>query len=205
MVEKSEIPDYDEFKQKAIYRSEIAEDYVAFQKEIEDPENNPFPTPSGKIEIYSQRVADMNDPEVPPIPKYIETWESRNDPLAKKYPLQLFTTHAKRRAHTQFETIPWLRELQPQALEINPIDAEARGIRDGDEVRVFNDRGETITRAEVTPRIMPGVVNLPEGAWYDPDEKGIDRAGSANVLTNDRLSGPASVPYNTNLVQVKKV
>ena len=205
MVEKSEIPDYDEFKQKAIYRSEIAEDYVAFQKEIEDPENNPFPTPSGKIEIYSQRLADMNDPEVPPIPKYIETWESRNDSLAKKYPLQLFTTHAKRRAHTQFETIPWLRELQPQALEINPIDAEARGIHDGDEVRVFNDRGETITRAEVTPRIMPGVVNLPEGAWYDPDEKGIDRAGSANVLTNDRLSGPSSVPYNTNLVQVKKV
>jgi len=205
MVEKSEIPDFDKFRRKGIYRPEIAENYIAFQKQIEDPANNPFPTPSGKIEIYSQRLADMNDPEVPPVPKYIETWESRNDPLAKKYPLQLITTHFKRRAHTQFETLPWLRELQTQAVQINPVDAETRGIRDGDEVRVFNDRGEMIIRAKVTERIMPGVVDIWQGAWYDPDERGVDRGGCTNVLSSDRISGGGSVPYNTGLVQVQKL
>jgi anaerobic dimethyl sulfoxide reductase subunit A len=72
-------------------------------------------------------------------------------------------------------------------------------------VRVFNDRGETITPAQVTKRIMPSVALLPEGAWYDPDEKGIDRAGSANVLTRDEPSPGGSFAYNTVLVQIEKV
>ncbi len=71
-VENSEIPDYDEFKQTGIYRINLSEPYVAFKKQIEDPENNAFPTPSGKIEIYSQQWAELNRPEIPPIPKYLE-------------------------------------------------------------------------------------------------------------------------------------
>ena len=196
--------DYETLKKKALYRFPTDEPYVAFKEQIEDLENHPFPTPSGKIEIYSQELADWDNPQLPPIPKYIEVWEGRNDPLAKKYPLQLVTTHARRRAHSQFDNIPWLRELIPQSVQINTADAQARGISNGDLVRVYNDRGQTVLPAEVTQRIMPGVVNIPQGAWYDPDEKGIDHGGCANVLTKDAKSPGGAFCTNTTLLQVEK-
>lgn len=168
------------------------------------PEQKSFPTPSGGIEIYSQTIAQMNHPLIPPIPKYIETWESANDPLARKYPLQLVTPHFRRRAHSQFDNLPWLRELQPQAVTINTFDAEQRGIREADMVRVFNDRGEVLIPALVTERIMPGVVSLPEGAWYSPDEKGIDHGGCPNVLTRNVTSPAGAFPSHTALVQIEK-
>ena len=201
----SAIPDYKEFKEKGVYRIPLSEPYVAFQEQIADPEHHPFPTPSGKIEIYSEELGAMNDPLLPAIPKYIDPWEGPRDPLFKKYPLQLLTTHLKRRAHSQFETVPWLKELQPQALMISTRDAAARGVSDGDRVKVFNDRGEVIIPAKVTERIMPGVVDLPQGAWFTPDEKGVDRGGCANVLTNDRSSPCGALVTNTSLVQVEKV
>jgi len=205
IVEECEgIPGYETFKKNGIHKVKLAQPYVGFQEQINDPVNNPFPTPSGKIEIYSQQLADMNDPMVPSIPKYIEAWESRSDSLAKKYPLQLVTTHTKRRAHTQFDNVPWLRELYPQAISINTADAQKKGIKDGDMVRVFNDRGEMIISANVTGRIMPGVVNIPQGAWYDPDENGVDRGGCANILTKDVISPGGAFCSNTALVQVEK-
>jgi len=204
-VKGSEILDYDEFQKKGIYRIKLEKPYVAFKKEIEDPTTHPFSTPSGKIEIYSQQWAELSDEKLPPIPKYIETWESRNDPLAKKYPLQLLSFHLNRRTHTQFDNIPWLRELEPQAIMINSVDAEVRGINDGEMVKVFNDRGVVIIPAKVTERIMPGVVSIPQGAWYNPDENGVDRGGCANVLTKDQKSPGGAFPYNTCLVQVIKI
>jgi anaerobic dimethyl sulfoxide reductase subunit A len=199
------IPDYNDFKEKAVHWISRSEPYVAFREQIEDPKNHPFPTPSGKIEIYSQRMAELGDPLLPPIAKYIETWESVNDPLVKQYPLQLLTNHSKRRANAQFETLPWLKEQIPHGVTLSAADAQKRGINDGDEVRVFNDRGETIIPAKVTQRLMPGIAILPEGAWYDPDEKGIDRGGCANVLTNDEISPGGAFAYNTALVQIEKV
>jgi len=204
IVQDSDVPDYDTFKAQGIFRVHLPAPHIALSKEINDPANNPFPTPSGKIEIYSQQLVDMENPRLPPIPKYIETWESVNDPLASKYPLQLITTHCKRRAHTQFDNIPWLRELEPHAIKINTIDAQARGIQDGDLVRVFNDRGGMIIPAKVTERIMPGVVDLPQGAWYSPDRNGVDRGGCANTLTRDEPSPGGALPSNTALVQVRK-
>ena len=204
IVSGSEIPDYEDFKRKGMYRIKLSEPYVAFQKNIQDPESHPFPTASGKIEIYSKELEDMGHPLLPPIPKYLDPWEGPRDSLNKKYPLQLITTHFKRRAHSQFETLPWLRELQPQALLISTADARARNISDGNLVRVFNDRGEVIIRSQVTERIMPGVVDLPEGAWFFPDEKGVDRGGCANVLTNDRHSPCGAQATNTALVEVEK-
>lgn len=205
IVEGSDIPDYETFRKEGIYKIPLGGPYLPFKAQIEDPDNNPFSTPSGKIEIYSQLLADMKSPEVPPVPKYIEPWEGPADPLRKKYPLQLITTHIKRRIHSVYEKVPWLRELDdPQALTIHSIDAEARGIRDGDLVRVFNDRGETILPAKVTERIMPGVVDIPEGAWYDPDKNGVDKGGNPNVLTKDTISPGGSFPSNTSLVDVVK-
>ncbi len=199
------IPDYEAFREKGVHWLERGAPYVAFQKQVEDPANHPFPTPSGKIEIYSQQLADMKNPLLPPIPKYLETWESTNDPLAAKYPLQLVTKHAKRRANAQFDTIPWLKELIPQRVLISSRDARERDIRDGDPVRVYNERGEMILPAEVTERLMPGVAILPAGAWYAPDEQGIDRGGCANVLTRDEPSPGGAFPYNTVLIQIEKV
>ena len=87
---------------------------------------------------------------------------------------------------------------------INPVDAETRGIKDGDRVKVFNDRGATMLPADVTERIMPGVVSIPQGAWYNPDENGVDQAGSVNVLTKDSHSPAGMWPVNNVLVQVEK-
>ncbi|GAI76147.1 unnamed protein product, partial [marine sediment metagenome] len=94
--------------------------------------------------------------------------------------------------------------LNSPLVTINPADALPRDIADGDKVRVFNDRGEMIIPARVTRRIMPGVVDVPEGAWYDPDENGVDRGGCANVLTRDDSSPGGALPINTALVQVEK-
>ncbi|MFC1914006.1 molybdopterin-dependent oxidoreductase [Chloroflexota bacterium] len=201
----TEIPNYEEFKKKGIYRISPGEPYVAFKEQIGDMTNNKFNTPSGKIELYCQTLADRNDPKCPPIAKYIETWESRNDPLTEKYPLQFISTHFKRRTHGQFDQVPWLRELESQALVINTIDAEARGISNGDHVRVFNDRGEVIIACKVTERIIPGVVDMPQGAWYEPDEKRIDRGGNPNVLTRDEISPGGAFAYNSCLVEVEKI
>ena len=124
--------------------------------------------------------------------------------VAKKHPLQLVTTHARRRAHSQFDNLPWLRELITQSVQINIDDARIRGISNGRLVRVYNDRGQTVLPAEVTQRIMPGVVNIPQGAWYAADEKGIDHSGSVNVLTEDAKSPAGAFCTNTTLVQVEK-
>jgi anaerobic dimethyl sulfoxide reductase subunit A len=198
-----DIPDYGTFKEKAIHLIERTEPRVSFMKEIQDPEHNPFPTPSGKIEIYSEQLATMENPLLPAVPSYIETWESRNDPLAKTYPLQLITTHFKRRAHSTFETIPWLRELEAQAIWMNTVDADERSIKNGDHVRIFNDRGAMVLPARVTERIMPGVVDIPQGAWPKLDENGIDRGGCVNFLVNDHPLIKEALPSNTCLVQVE--
>ena len=86
---------------------------------------------------------------------------------------------------------------------MNPADAEIRGIRDGDTVLVYNDRGTISINAWVTRRIIPGVVAMPEGAWYSPDEDGVDRGGCANTLTKDAMSEGGAAALKTCLVQVK--
>ena len=205
LSEEVEFPDYDTLSNQGFYRAKFDKPAAISEKELEDSEHKPFPTTSGKIEIYSQIVAEMNHPLIPPIPKYIEAWESLNDPLAKKYPLQLITPHFKRRAHSQFDNLPWLRELQTQAVTISTLDAESRGIQNEDMVKVFNDRGEAIVPAKVTERIMPGVVSLPQGAWYTPDENGIDHGGCANMFTKNVTSPAGAFVCNTALVQIEKV
>ena len=199
-----DVPDWEAFKKEGIYRIPLTEPYVAFKAQIEDPDNNPFETPSGKIEIYSQLLADMNDPLLPPVPTYFEPWEGRYSPMANTYPLQLITSRFKRRTHSQFETLPWLRELITHSAVINTKDAEARGIKDGDMLRIYNDNGEIRIPAKVTERIMPGVLDVPQGAWYKPDEKGIDRGGCPNTLNSERRSPCGSYTWNTGLVEAEK-
>lgn len=199
-------PTFEEFCNLGVYHFKYDEPLIGFKEQIDDLDNHPFETPSGKIELFSKALWDMNQhDEIPAIAKYISSWEGPEDPLKEKYPLQLISWHYKRRCHSTYDNQPWLEEVAKQEMWINPKDAEARGIKDGDRVEVVNDRGLLIIDAKVTRKIVPGVVGIPQGAWYTPDKNGIDQRGSVNVLTSQRPTPLAKAnPQLTNLVEVKK-
>lgn len=201
-----EFPMFEELKAHGVYRRQYSEPDIAFQKQIEDPKNNPFPTPSGKIEIFSPRLWNMNKPqEIPAVPKYIPAWEGPEDPLREKYPLQCIGHHYKRRVHSSFDNTDWMEEAGRQEVWMSPPNALQRGIQNGDRVKVFNDRGSMVLHVKVTPRIMPGVVSVPQGAWWTPDENGVDRRGCINVLTKYQPTPLAfGNPQHTNLVEIIK-
>ena len=182
-----------------------SEPYVAFEANIRDPQNHPFATPSGKIEIFSKRLYDMHHPEIPALSHYVPAHEGPQDPLSERYPLQLITWKGKNRANSTQYANPWLQEVQTQKLWINPLDAQPRGLTSGDTVRIHNDRGLCQVEVEVTPRIIPGVVAMQAGAWWQPDAQGIDRGGCANVLSSARITALAKGnSHQTMLVEVTK-
>jgi anaerobic dimethyl sulfoxide reductase subunit A len=208
------LPDFDTFRQQGMYKQRDPQGHhVAYKAFREDPLANPLKTASGKIEIYSARLADIaatwqleKQDVIDPLPIYAAGFENYDDPLASTYPLQLTGFHYKARTHSTYGNVDLLKAACRQEMWINPLDAAARGISNGDMIRIFNARGEVQIAAKVTPRMMPGVVALGEGAWYSPDSKRIDRAGSINVLTSQRPSPLAKGnPSHTNLVQVAKV
>ncbi len=190
-----------------IYSAPVTTPAVAFADFRKDPVKNPLRTPSGKVEIFSSKLHALGKPkEIPAVPKYIQEWESPFGTEAKKYPLQAVGHHTLARIHSTLAGVDWLEEAFPQRIFINPIDAAPRGIQNADEVRVFNDRGETRILCRLTKRIMPGVIAIPQGAWWAPDEKGIDRGGSINVLTSERWTPLAfGNAQHTIMVEVKKV
>lgn len=200
-------PTFDEFKKKGIYQVSLEDKTViAFEEQIKDPENHKFETPSGKIEIFSKALWDMNElDEIPAIPKYVSSWEGPEDPLIEKYPLQLIGWHYKRRCHSTFDNNKWLEEAGPQVMWMNKEDARTRNIKDGDKVKVFNERGEIHMPVKLTNSIIPGTVAIPQGAWWSPDKNGIDQRGNINTLTSQRPSALAKGnPQHTNLVEVEK-
>ncbi|ELY3812327.1 molybdopterin-dependent oxidoreductase [Cronobacter sakazakii] len=209
-----ELPDFDTFRKQGIFKLRDPQGHhVAYQAFRENPAANPLDTPSGKIEIYSSALADIAAhwqlPEgdvIHPLPVYSPGFEQVSDPLRAQYPLQLTGFHYKSRTHSTYGNVDVLQAACRQQVWINPQDARARGINDGDLVRVWNARGEARIEAKVTPRIMPGVVALGEGAWYQPDAQGVDHAGSINVLTTQRPSPLAKGnPSHSNLVQLARV
>jgi anaerobic dimethyl sulfoxide reductase subunit A len=203
------LPSLSEFEKSnaGVYAEPVSKPAVAFADFRKGPAKYPLHTPSGKIEIFSQRLHALNKPkEIPAVPKYVQEWESPFGPEAKKYPLQAVGHHTLARVHSTLAGVDWLEEAFPQRVFINPLDASARGIQNADEVRVFNDRGEMRILCRVTRRIMPGVVAIPQGAWWAPDEKGIDLGGSINVLTSERWTPLAfGNAQHTIMVEVKKV
>jgi anaerobic dimethyl sulfoxide reductase subunit A len=199
-----DMPDLEGFRQDKVQVVDRQTPWVGFKERIEDPENNPFPTPSGKIEIFSRMFADRKDANIPPIPEYIPAWEGPADDLAEQYPIQLVSPHSRARVNSQFYNIPQINKLADDRIWINAGDADKRGIMAGDDVIVENGRGRLTVKAGVTDRVMPGVASLDQGAWYTPDEGGVDQAGCVNVLTRDEMSPSGAFPYNTCLVEIKK-
>ena len=211
-----ELPDFDTFWKNGMAKIwNFRKDPIALEAFRRDPEKHPLKTPSGRIEIYSERlakeVADWVLPEgdaISPSPVFRRTWDMPGDPKEKDYPLQCFGFHGHGRIHSTFHNLPHLRDLHPDVVFMNVLDAEERGIADGDKVFVFNDRGTVLLPARVTPRIMPGVVTIPQGAWYDPkiiDGRSVDVGGCINTLTGHRPSPYAKGNAQHNiLVQVRK-
>jgi DmsA/YnfE family anaerobic dimethyl sulfoxide reductase A subunit len=200
---------WDEFKARGVYKFALQRPAVAFQDQIEL--GKPFPTPSGKIEIFSSKLANVTDwkntqfgYEIPAIPRWIEPWESLNHPLAKKFPFHVITPHPRHRTHSIFNNISWLRETYEQEVTINASDAKKLGIKMGEVVEVWNDRGKVVVPAYVTERCMPGVLVIHEGSWMDLDENGVDRGGNPDFLTKDDPSPAGAFAYNTVLANIKK-
>ncbi|HEX6879559.1 MAG TPA: molybdopterin dinucleotide binding domain-containing protein, partial [Terriglobales bacterium] len=200
------IPSFGEMRDLGLFR-EDPEEYTAFAREIEDPGGHPFPTPSGKIEIFSSRLYERGDSASPAIPKYVAAPEGPDD-ITATFPLQCIGPHTRKRTHSIFDGNEWLEEADPHRMSMNPDDARARKLHDGDWVKVFNSRGALYIRVSVTNRIRPGVISIPEGGWYTPDEEGNCRRGSINVLTSQRSSplahGSAQHTLRVDVVKARR-
>ncbi|MCB2100311.1 MAG: trimethylamine-N-oxide reductase TorA [Rhodobacterales bacterium] len=189
-----EMPDFDTFwNEKGIVEFDVTagNSFVRYADFRADPLLEPLGTPSGKIEIYSKNIEKMGYDDCPAHPTWMEPVERLGGPTTK-YPLHVVTSHPKDRLHSQLCGTK-IRDLYTVAGRepclINTQDAAKRGIKDGDVVRVFNDRGQILAGAVVTDGIMPGAVRVREGGWYDPADPGkpgaLDAFGDANCLTVD--------------------
>lgn len=183
-----EVPSFEGLKQQNWVRLPIrtpAPNRTLFAPFRDDPEAAPLPTPSGRIEIFSDRIDGFGYADCPGHPVWLPptewTGSSRSDAR-----LQLISPQPGDKLHSQLESaladIPGAR---PVAIVINPDDAAVRDIADGDVVRVFNARGACRARAALRPDILRGVVAIPTGAWYGDPGETIDPDGNPNVLTRD--------------------
>jgi anaerobic selenocysteine-containing dehydrogenase len=173
-----------------------------------DPETKPFrpyasgplKTPSGKIELYSDTLAAAG---LDPLPAFVAAAESRWSKTAERYPLELLGRKNDNYMNSTFANLPGHRKMEArtnQRLEMHPRDAKARGVADGDRVRVFNDRGSLKLTAMLNPSLPAGVV----AARLDWAKLHADGA-NINALTSERLTdiGGGATFYST-LVEVAK-
>ncbi|MBI5115178.1 molybdopterin-dependent oxidoreductase [Candidatus Poribacteria bacterium] len=198
----ADISDWDEFQRRGFLKYKLERSHVAFREQVEDFENNPFGTPSGKMEIYSQSIADMGKPDVPPIPKYVPPSNQEADDGG--FPLRLITAHSKKSCNSMFYNLPWVREAEAQEIWINSADAGPRGIKNGDMVKVTNGIGATVLPARVTERIVPGTVNIDQGMQFEFDSTGVETKGCANAVCPDVHTSIDITPYNSTRVQVAR-
>jgi len=198
-------PDFEGFCRAGGYRYPEQTRYVAYADQAKDPAGRPFATPSGRIEIFSQQMHAIGRPDsVPAIPKHLSGFEDASDPLRGEFPIQLIGWHTKRRTHSVHDNNPYLEGLAPACVWINPADAQARSIGDGESVEVFNRRGTIVIPAKVTERIREGTAAIAQGAWHTPDGEGRDIRGNINTLTIARPTPLAKGnPQHSNLVQIR--
>ncbi|WP_456295670.1 molybdopterin-dependent oxidoreductase [Vibrio sp. AK197] len=212
--QRTYLPEFSQIKGSGIIDQHRTpkKDSVAYQDFYQDPNAHPLSTPSGKIEIYSEQLVNETSDwilpagdKIPAVGQYLEVPDSQSDKeTQKKFPIQLTGFHTKGHAHSTYASVGVVKEAVPNEIWINFLDAESRGITNGDMVRVFNDRGSVLAAAKVTHRILPEVAALPEGVW-SVVKNGVDIGGCINSLTSHRLSPWAKGnPQHTNLVEIEK-
>ncbi len=186
---------------------------VPFAEFRADPDGEPLKTPSGKIEIYSETIAGFGYEDCPGHPVWLEPAEWLGGAAAGRHPLHMISNQPRARLHSQLDCGEISRAAKiagREAMRIGPEDAAARGIGDGDVVRVFNDRGQVLAGAVVTDALRPGVIELATGAWYDPldpsDPGSLDKHGNPNVLTLDKPTSRLAqcCAAQTALVEVER-
>jgi anaerobic selenocysteine-containing dehydrogenase len=173
--------DWESLKQAGWQRLDVPVPYAPFAQ-------GAFPTPSGRCEFYSQALADLG---IDPVPNYVPPREGADSPLAARYPLAMISPPARNFLNSTFVNVKSLREAEGEpTLQIHPRDAAARGIADGERVRVFNDRGEFELAARVTERARPGVV-VALSIWW---KKLAADGRNANEVTSQALTDIGRAP-----------
>jgi trimethylamine-N-oxide reductase (cytochrome c) len=197
---------------------------AGFQRFYEDPKANPLTTPTGLLEFEATGLKENfpNDLERPPVPKWIAQGISHEETVgtkrSKKYPLLVCSNHPRWSVHSQHEDITWLREIptckvtgpdgyQYHPVWLHPSTAAKRGIKDGDVVSIYNDRGTVLGGAYITERIMPDVIYIDHGAKWDPIDPGVlDRGGAINTIVPAHTTSKNAVGHAVSgfLAEVEK-
>ncbi len=211
---KFEMPEFDEFWEKSVLDFGQGQPWVRHADFRQDPEINPLGTPSGFIEITSRKIGRYGYEHCQEHPMWFEKSErSHGGPGSDKHPFWLQSCHPDKRLHSQmceseeFRATYAVKGREP--VYINPLDAKAKGIKEGDLVRVFNDRGQLLAGAVLTDSYPRGVIRIEEGAWYGPlSEKvgAICTYGDPNTLTQDIGSSELAqaTSANTCIVDFEK-
>lgn len=207
----SEYMDFDEFWEVGVARVPTPTEERTWTRHgafREDPAANPLATASGKVEIFCQTIADMDIPDCPPMPTWLEPAEFLGN-APEEDMVHVVSPHPYNRIHSQFAQADLRDEMNIEDREwvkVSTADAAKHGIEDGDLVELYNDRGTIIVGARVGEDIMEGVVSLYEGAWLSYDSKGRCNSGAINILTSSRPSSGLSqaTTANTCLAKLRK-
>ena len=211
-----DLPDFDTFwrqGQYAVDPEQLPTQEFVLEQFRADPDKHPLGTPSGRIEIYSDRIASFDYDDCRSHAMWLDKQEFLGSPRAREFPLALVSNQPRTRLHSQYDHGRTSRNSKTQQREtarMHPDDAAARSIHDGDVVRIFNDRGACLAGIRLTDRIRKGVIELPTGAWYDPQNpaqrNSLEVHGNPNVLTRD--AGTSQLGQATSahscLVQVER-
>ena len=168
-----------------------ARDFVLFEGFREDPVAHPLSTPSGRIEITSERIEGFRYDDCPPHPTWLAPIEWLGAPGSSIHPLHLVTNQPADKLHSQADFGPVARAKRidgREPIHLNPVDSAARGLRHGDAVRVFNARGACLASVVPDDGVVRGAAIMATGGWYDPQDAGpspLERRGNPNVLAPD--------------------
>lgn len=204
------LPDFDTFWESGFVEvPPPSHPHVLFSEFRESPLTSPLNTPSGRIELFSETIASYGYADCAGHPTWYEPCEWLGSATVAQFPLHMISNQPSTRLHSQMDAAgpslsSKIRGREP--IWLNPADAAARGITEGDVVRVWNARGEALAGARLSAGIMPSVVQFHTGAWYDPAAPGeIDRHGNPNVLTLDKgASSLSQAPIaQTCLVEIE--
>ncbi len=204
------LPAFDDFWEKGMHRiPDLNERPVFLGAFREDPEANRLHTPSGKIELFSEAIAEFGYADCPGHASWLEPFERLGGQGSERYPLHLLSPQPERRLHSQLDHANYSQDGKiagREPLTMHPTAAGARGLEAGDVVRVFNERGACLAGLRLADDMREDVVLLPTGAWFKPQDQTLELNGNPNVLTGDvgtsRLAqGPSA---NTCLVEVER-